>query len=414
MLKTSKVNNTDNIIIIKKNKAKKNNIVSDEEFNDLLNDTNDIDLNKNDKDILIKKKINKSTKNIINDEKELLTDKKDLNNDNIDEENKSTENTQTIQRKVNKDLGKNITKHHDIIYDEIEKKIGCTKKCNFGHTRGSKTGIKHEGDENVNIRDFELKGVKYDDETNKVVFEKGSDGLQGFCKGCSKRRRKKRLDTQKELLKDKTPEEVHKYYKDKYGKETKNCSRCNEELNITEFNISIGMECGLHNVCKKCSLEYGNSVGERWIIYLPDGNYNYNKSNKKINDDTDNDNLIIHDDHIFPISLGGSNFEINHQLLDSKKNISKSNNIDFENINDIKKEMISERFQNILLLSKNINDLKIKLEKAMYNDILLRSKKTNEELEKMYSEYCKKYNLRRDIKRAVKKFRNFCELRNIK
>ncbi len=170
------------------------------------------------------------------------------------------------------------------------------------------------------------------------------------------------------------------------------------------------MECGLHNICKKCSTEYGNSVGERWIIYLPDGNFYYDKSNKK----SENENSILHDDHIFPISLGGSNLEINHQLLDSKKNISKSNNIDFDNINHIRKEMISERFQNILLLSKDINELKINLEKAMYNDILLRSKKTNEELENIYTEYCKNNNLKRDIKRTVRKFRKFCELRNIK
>lgn len=91
-------------------------------------------------------------------------------------------------------------------------------------------------------------------------------------------------------------------------------------------------------------------------------------------------------------------------MLDSKKNILKSNNIDFENIQDIKKEMISEIFQHILISSKNIYDLKIKLEKAMYDDILLRSKKSDDELEKIYDEYCKKYNLRRDIKRAVKKF----------
>ncbi len=100
-------------------------------------------------------------------------------------------------------------------------------------------------------------------------------------------------------------------------------------------------------------------------------------------------------------------------MLDSKKNISKSNNIDFENIQDIKKEMISGRFRH-LLSSKNIFDLKIKLEKAIYEDILLRSKKSNDELEIIYDEYCKKYNLRRDVKRAVKKFRKYCEFRNIK
>ena len=39
------------------------------------------------------------------------------------------------QRIVNKELGKNITKDHKIIYDEIEKKMGKpTKICNFGNS----------------------------------------------------------------------------------------------------------------------------------------------------------------------------------------------------------------------------------------------------------------------------------------
>ena len=53
------------------------------------------------------------------------------------------------QRLVNKNLGKNITKEHEKIYNEIEKRFGETKKCNFGHIRGSKTGVKHEGSVDV-------------------------------------------------------------------------------------------------------------------------------------------------------------------------------------------------------------------------------------------------------------------------
>ena len=60
------------------------------------------------------------------------------------------------QRIVNEKLGKNITKDHTKIYEEIEKKIGPNKKCNFGHKIGSKTGIKHEGDCNVRIHNFEF------------------------------------------------------------------------------------------------------------------------------------------------------------------------------------------------------------------------------------------------------------------
>lgn len=345
--------------------------------------------------------IEENDNNVIN----ALTDK--LENNKIDI-NKSNFKLNDIkkdvkQRIVNSNLGKNITKDHEQIYEAIEQKIGLTKKCNFGHEKGSKTGVKHEGDKNVNIRNFELRGVKYDEETKKVIFEKNSDGLQGFCKDCSKRRRKARITTQEEIHKDKTPKQIYEYYIEKYGKKDKTCSKCKEDLNIEEFNISSGMECGLHNLCKKCSHDYGNSVGDRWLIYLPDGNYNYNKK------DTD-----FHDDHIFPVSLGGSNNKINHQLLEPTKNISKSNNIEFENINDIDEQMISERFRKILISCLDINDLKIKLTKAIYDDILVRSKKSDEELEKIYSEYCKKNNLRKDVKRAVKKFRKFCIMRDIK
>lgn len=55
----------------------------------------------------------------------------------------------TKQRNVNDNLGRNKIKDHTKIYDEIEKKIGQKKRCNFGHIRGSKTGVKHEGDCNV-------------------------------------------------------------------------------------------------------------------------------------------------------------------------------------------------------------------------------------------------------------------------
>lgn len=65
-----------------------------------------------------------------------------------------------------------------MIYEEIEKRIGKTKICNFGHSRGSKTGVKHEGNKNVDIRYFELKCAYIKD--NKIIIENG-DGLQGFC-----------------------------------------------------------------------------------------------------------------------------------------------------------------------------------------------------------------------------------------
>jgi hypothetical protein len=305
------------------------------------------------------------------------------------------------QRKVNKELGKNITKDHTRIYDEIEKNIGKTKICNFGNVRGSKTGIKHEGCNDVPIRDFELRDISIN-EQNSIIIKNG-DGLQGFCKVCSKRRRRARLNKEKEEKQNKTPEEIYDLYKKKYSINTKRCSRCDKDKSLCDFTLSIGMECGLHNTCKLCLSEYGSSVGDRWIIYMPDGNYKYNKQDKK-----------EHDDHIFPLSLGGSDEKINHQLLSSTENLKKSNHIaHFGSIQSINPEMLCKRYRSVLTEAKDMFDLKIILNQYIYNDLLQRSRLSDENLLETYRIYCEKYNLRRNIRRAVKKFREYCTLRNI-
>lgn len=302
------------------------------------------------------------------------------------------------QRTVNEKLGKNITKDHTEIYNEIEKRFGQTKKCTFGHKRGSKTGVKHEGCIDVKIRDFELKGSYKSND--KIIIDSG-DGLQGFCRKCSSQRRKARLDKEKSEKKDKTQEEIYQLYKDKYNMNLKKCSRCDELLNISEFNISVGMECGLHNMCKLCSYSYGTSLGDRWIIYMPDGNYKYNKHSKN-----------IHDDHIFPLSLGGSNEEINHQLINSIENLQKSNNIThFTSVDKINPELLSVRFRKALQETNDINELKILLNKLVYEDILNRNNMKDDELYDIYKNYCIKNNMRKDVNRAVRKFREYCKLK---
>jgi hypothetical protein len=319
--------------------------------------------------------------------------------------NETTHDNNTIvskQRVVSTALGKNIIKDHTIIYDEIEKKIGTTKKCNFGHTRGSKTGVKHEGCVDVPVRDFELKGATINEEDKTVKIING-DGLQGFCKVCSTRRREARITIEKESKKDKTPEEIYQLYVTKYGINTKKCSRCKNDKTLSDFNLSISMECGFHNTCKICTYEYGSSVGDRWIIYMPDGNYKYDKKDKE-----------QHDDHIFPLSLGGSNEQINHQLLGSTENLEKSNDImHFGSIENINPEMLSSRYRSSLTEATDMNNLKIILSQCVHKDILERSKLIDSELLEVYKKYCEKYNLRRDAERAVKKFREYCKERKI-
>ena len=312
-----------------------------------------------------------------------------------------TNTSLTKQRTVSTALGKNITKDHATIYNEIEKRIGATKKCTFGHTRGSKTGVKHEGYMDVPIREFELRGAIINEDSTVTIT--GGDGLQGFCKVCSTRRRGARINAEKESKQGKTVEEIYQLYITKYGINTKNCSRCKKDKTLAEFNLSISMECGLHNTCKVCMYEYGSSVGDRWIIYMPDGNYKYDKKEKD-----------QHDDHIFPLSLGGSNEQINHQLLSSTENLEKSNDIThFGSIESINPEMLCSRYRSSLSEATDINSLKIILSRLVHKDIVTRSKLSDSELLDIYKKYCEKYNLRRDAERAVKKFRDYCKERKI-
>jgi 5-methylcytosine-specific restriction endonuclease McrA len=305
------------------------------------------------------------------------------------------------QRVVNKHLGKNITKDRDKIYAVIEKIIGPTKKCNHGHIRGSKTGIKHEGCCDVPIRNFELRGARVG-EDGKVIIENG-DGLQGFCKECSQKRRKARIAKEKSEKQGKTPEQIHELYKEKYHSDVKKCSRCKQFKQLHEFNVSAGMECGLHNMCKLCCYEYSSSMGDRWIVHMPDGNYKYNKQCKD-----------QHDDHIFPLSLGGSNEEINHQMLSSEENLKKSNGLHhFISLDKINPQLLSLRYRHVLSEAADLNDLKIRLSQSVHNDIITRRNLDDTELYTVYKNYCEKNNLRRNIIRAIKKFREYCKLRGI-
>jgi len=302
-----------------------------------------------------------------------------------------------IQRNVSKNLGKNNTINHEIIYAIIKSNIGPTKKCRFGHQRGSKTGVKHEGPEDVLIEDFETKGCSIGE--NGEVIIKSGDGLQGFCKKCSSRRRKKRLEMSRENNKDGG---YDKYEKD-YGKNTKKCSLCQHEKNARDcFKLSPGMECGIHNICNDCIKMYGDSMGSRLIKYRPDGNFKYTKTD---------DNQ--HDDHIMPLAYGGTNKEENHQLISAKENLSKSSTIPFENVHDIPDELMCERWKHILQDAKKEN-ISMTCFKSRISSAILNEQKQiyymeDDNIEEIFNIYIKENNRRLSVKRCVEKFKKYCE-----
>lgn len=328
------------------------------------------------------------------------------------------------QRIIKTNSSKTLVKYYSQIYSQIEKQIGLTKICNFGHTHGSKLNIKHEGECRIPIREFALRNVEIKNE--QIVIGSG-DGLQNYCKTCSKKYRKLRSEREREYKQNKSPEEIYKLYEHKYNTNLKRCSKCHNEQQLNEFRLSIGMECGLHNICRTCSTAYGSSIGDRWIIYMPDGNYKYNK---KINTNNANMNLNInaidnldnmdtnsiqykdiHDDHIFPLSLGGSNESINHQLINSYDNLKKSNRISpFKSVHHIEPTMLSERFRDVLEDITDLGELRITLQERVHDDIVSRNKLNDTELFKLYEDYCIKYNLNKDINRAVTKFRTYCKM----
>lgn len=296
------------------------------------------------------------------------------------------------QRKIKGLLGVVNTRHHELLYTEIERKNGSHKRCNFGHTRGSKTGVKHEGNKILPIRDFELKSATI---TSSGKYDIKGDGLQNFCRTCSSRRRRVRIEQSRDINKG-----GYDVYIKRYGKHTRKCSICKEEKNIHFFKLSPSMESGIHNVCNVCSKKYGESVGDRIIKYRPDGRFVY----KKTADDQ-------HDDHIFPLSYGGTNKKINHQLISSTENLAKSNTIPFNNINDINPDLLSQRWLPILTKAKiediSVMLLKSRLTKAIRDEQEYLMSKTDDQLESVFTEYNIVNNYRRNTKRSVIKFRNF-------
>lgn len=292
---------------------------------------------------------------------------------------KVSEIKQKSQR-ITKNLGINTANIQDESYTNIENEY-LTAKC---------SDSKHKGDRILPIRKFYL--------------NKGNKKLQGACITCQKNRRSDRTKRCREKFMNKTKQEIYNLYITTYG-HTKTCSKCKIQKMPSEFSISIGMECGLHNHCIMCSI--GNSNGNgcfRDFIFAPDKDgIKYIKKNKCERCNGVNKLAV---DHILPIAKGGTDCIQNKQTLCVHCNSKKSDTIDCE----IKYEFLCNRYKcffedNTFNFIDNISLSQI-LSKKVYE---FRQKhidnSTLEEIKKFITNYIKKHNLGHNLDRIIGKIK---------
>jgi len=271
-------------------------------------------------------------------------------------------------------LGLNTASGQEESYAAIEK-VSATHRC------GRKT---HEGERYLPVREFYLMG--------------GGKKLQGACIICDKKYRANRSKCSRDKFKDKTKKEIHDMYVAEYG-HTMECSKCKEAKPPTEFPISIGMECGLHNHCTACSI--GNSQGNgglRDFIFMPDkdGIKYTKKTTCERCDGTDK--LAV--DHILPIAKGGTDCIPNKQTLCVHCNSKKNDTIDCP----VNSEFLSARYKDSTLDFTDNTALARILSKKVYE--FKQSTIVNASLEEIrvyHKEYARKYNLGHNLDRIAGK-----------
>jgi 5-methylcytosine-specific restriction endonuclease McrA len=314
------------------------------------------------------------------------------------------------KQRITKNLGLNRSADSERIYAYIENVLGIkTKLCTRGRSRnGNKFSLVHKGPNPVPIRSFHLNHAEVDAEGN---FHVKGDGLQGACIVCDRSYRRGRLSSNYEIHKEMSNIQIREKYVREYGR-LAHCSRCKKYKSPKNFRIVRGMEKGLHNLCMDCSEGYSEAVGNRWIIYSPDGRNVVRVKGKKCAVCPTTKSL--HKDHMWPLSKGGTDYAENIQILCGKHNLSKSASIiGIRHINEVTKKMICERYWDVLRDAKSaqwsIQKFEREMSKRVREFLSEKNAMTDGELGRFFLREKARNNRKHGIARAVRKFREFAE-----
>ena len=114
-----------------------------------------------------------------------------------------------------------------------------------------------------------------------------------------------------------------------------------------------------------------------------------------------------------PLTYGGTNEEINHQIISSRENLSKSSSILFENVMHINPLLLCLRWRPILYTAQR-EKISITVFKSRISAAILEEQKkiysmTDGEIETIFEQYNKNNNRRVRVKRCAEKFKTYCK-----